>query len=63
MTTQLCVYLYNADAGHIYSLSGLTGKRLVAYRSETAGHMDILKADVGWNVHHMEKLIVPIPLQ
>lgn len=43
--------------------SGLTGKRLVAYRSETAGHVAILKADVAWNVHHMEKLIVPIPLQ
>ena len=30
---------------------------------ETAGHVDILKADVAWNVHHMEKLIVPIPLK
>lgn len=57
------MYLYNVDAIHIYSFSGLTGKRLVAYSSETAGHVDILKADVAWNVHHMEKLIVPIPLQ
>lgn len=56
--------LYNSDAIHIYSLSfRLTRKRLVAYRSETAGHVYILKADVAWNVHHMEKLIEPIPLQ
>lgn len=32
-----------------------------AYRSETAGHVAILKTDVAWNVHHMEKLIVPVP--
>lgn len=60
---QQCMNLYNADAIHIYIFRGLTGKRLVAYRSQTAGHVDILKADVAWNVHHMEKLIVPIPLQ
>lgn len=29
--------------------------------SETAGHLAVLKTDVAWNVHHMEKLIVPIP--
>lgn len=64
MTTQHCMGLYNVHAIHIYSFSGLAGERLVvAYRSETAGHVAILKADVGWNVHHMEKLIVPIPLQ
>lgn len=55
--------LYNLGAIHIRSFSGLTGKRLVAFRSETAGCVAILKADVAWNVHHMEKLIVPIPLQ
>lgn len=38
--------LYNVDAIHIYSFSGLPGKRLVAYRSETAGHVAILKTDV-----------------
>lgn len=48
---------YNA----IHMYSELTGKRLVAYRSETAGHLAVLKTDVAWNVHHMEKLIVPIP--
>lgn len=63
MATQQCMDLYNLGVIHIYSLGGLTGKRLVAYRSETAGHVALLKADVAWNVHHMEKLIVPIPLQ
>lgn len=50
----------SADAIRINSRSGLAGKRLVAYRSETAGHVDILETDVAWNVHHMEKLIVVI---
>ncbi len=54
---------YSLGVIHIHSFSRLTGKRLVAYRSETAGHVAILKADVAWNVHHMEKLIVSIPLQ
>lgn len=55
--------IHSGDATHIYMFSELTGKRLAVYRSKTAGHVDILKADVAWNVHHMEKLIVPIPLQ
>ncbi len=45
------------------SLYDVDALLVVAYRSETAGHVSILKADVGWNVHHMEKLIVLIPLQ
>lgn len=53
--------LYNVNAIHVYFCRGLSGERLVAYRPETAGHVVILETDVAWNVHHMEKLIVPIP--
>lgn len=51
----------------MYSFSGISRKRLVAYdiqsMSGTAGREDALKADVAWNVQHMEKLIVAIPQQ
>lgn len=41
----------------------LTGNDWKPIGPGTAGHAAILKADVVWNVHHMEKLIVPLPLQ
>lgn len=41
----------------------LTGEDWKPIGLGTAGHAALLKADVVWNVHHMEKLIVPLPLQ
>lgn len=41
---QYVMYLYSADTIHIYSFKGLTGKRLVAYRSETAGQYGYIES-------------------
>lgn len=53
---------FDINASHSYSFSGRAVRRLVAYRSETAGHVSVFTADVAWNVHHMEKLIMPLYL-